>query len=59
MSIWTREGERLAEWGRGEKSEAPGEFRACPHGIWTDSHGDLYVSEVQTDGRIQKFVRQR
>ena len=59
VSIWTLEGEKLAEWGRGEKSEAPGEFRACPHGIWTDSHGDLYVSEVQTDGRIQKYVRQR
>ena len=23
-----------------------------------DSHGDLYVSEVGVDGRLQKFVRQ-
>lgn len=57
VSIWTLEGEKLAEWGKGEKSEVPGEFRACPHGIWADSHGDLYVGEVQTDGAIQKFVR--
>ena len=59
VSILTLEGKRLTDWGRGVKSETPGEFRACPHGIWTDSHGDLYVGEVQTDGRIQKFVRQR
>ena len=59
VSILTLEGKRLTEWGRGVKSETPGEFRACPHGIWTDSHGDLYVGEVQTDGRIQKFIRQR
>ncbi|OGG50535.1 MAG: hypothetical protein A3F84_20435 [Candidatus Handelsmanbacteria bacterium RIFCSPLOWO2_12_FULL_64_10] len=59
VSILTLEGRRLTDWGRGVKSETPGEFRACPHGIWADSRGDLYVSEVQTDGRIQKFIRQR
>lgn len=57
VSILNLEGERLAEWGRGERLDLPGEFLGCPHGIWTDSHGDLYVSEVQTDGRLQKFVR--
>ena len=59
VSIWTLAGEKLAEWGGGERSEVPGEFRACPHGIWTDSCGDLYVGEVQTDGALQKFVRQK
>lgn len=47
----------LAQWGGRRKSETPGEFRACPHGIWTDSQGDLYVGEVQTDGHLQKFRR--
>jgi len=57
VSLLNLAGERLAEWGCGERLDRPGEFLGCPHGIWTDSRGDLYVSEVQTDGRIQKFVR--
>ena len=58
VSIYTLDGELITEWGDGRKSERPGEFLACPHGIWMDSHGDLYVSEVQADARLQKFVRQ-
>ncbi len=58
ISILTLEGELLARWGRGERVDEPGEFLGCPHGIWTDSRGDLYVAEVQTDQRFQKFVRQ-
>ena len=57
VSIWTLDGELVTSWGGGRKSDRPGEFAACPHGIWRDSHGDLYVSEVQADGRLQKFVR--
>jgi len=57
VSIWTLDGELIAKWGGGQKSERPGEFIACPHGIWRDSRGDLYVGEVQADGRLQKFVR--
>ena len=45
--------------GNGVESEKPGEFLKCPHGAWLDSKGDLYVSEVQADARLQKFVRQR
>lgn len=59
VSILNLQGEVLARWGRGERVAEPGEFLGCPHGIWTDSGGDLYVSEVQTDGRFQKFVRRR
>jgi DNA-binding beta-propeller fold protein YncE len=59
VSILSLEGELLCRWGKGERLDAPGEFRGCPHGIWTDSRGDLYVSEVQTDQRVQKFIRQR
>ena len=59
VSIIDLQGEVITRWGRGERGDEPGEFLGCPHGIWTDSRGDLYVSEVQTDGRFQKFVRRR
>ena len=57
ISIYTLERELLSQWGGREKSEKPGEFIAYPHGIWGDSRGDLYVGEVQANGRLQKFVR--
>ena len=57
VSILNLQGELLCRWGRSERTDTPGEFKGCPHGIWTDSHGDLYISEVQTDGRAQKFIR--
>jgi DNA-binding beta-propeller fold protein YncE len=57
VTVLSPEGERLADWGGGVKSTKPGEFLACPHGIWGDSRGDLYVGEVQADGRLQKFAR--
>lgn len=55
VSILNLEGELLAQFG-GEKSNEPGQFVA-PHGIWTDSKGDLYVGEVLEGQRIQKFRR--
>jgi len=58
VSIYTLDQQLLAQWGGQVKSDKPGEFVACPHGIWVDSHGDLYVSEVQADGRLHKYVRQ-
>jgi len=59
VSIYTLDGELITRWGGGkQKSEVSGEFFGGPHGIWMDSHGDLYVSEVGVDGRLQKFVRQ-
>ena len=57
----------LARWGSPDPC-APGTF-ACPHGLWVDGRGDLYVGEVtQTalsrGGRwhpgchsLQKFTR--
>ena len=59
VRILTLEGEPLSQWGRGIRSDVPGEFRGCPHGIWVDSIGDLYVGEVQPGARLQKFIRQR
>ncbi len=58
VTILNLDGEVLSQWGSEEGSEVPGEFYACPHGIWTDSHGDLYVGQVPADGRLQKFIRQ-
>lgn len=58
VSIWSMDGEMLSAWGRLVESDKPGEFKKCPHGIWLDSQGDLYVSEVQADARLQKFIRQ-
>jgi streptogramin lyase len=59
VTILTLDGKILAQWGSQRGSEVPGEFFACPHGIWTDSRGDLYVGEVQADQRLQKFIRKR
>ncbi len=59
VTILTLDGEIITQWGSERGSTVPGEFFACPHGIWVDSQGDLYVSEVQADGRLQKFIRQK
>ncbi len=59
VSIMTLDGEVISQWGSERGSTVPGEFLACPHGIWLDSHGDIYVGEVQADARLQKFIRQR
>jgi streptogramin lyase len=58
VSIYTLDGKLITQWGGTRPSDEPGEFAAYPHGIWADSRGDLYVSEVQMNGRLQKFIRQ-
>ncbi len=59
ITIMTLDGEVVSRWGSEPGSSVPGEFMACPHGIWLDSRGDIYVGEVQADARLQKYVRQR
>ncbi len=59
ITILTLDGVVVSQWGSERGSTVPGEFLACPHGIWGDSHGDIYVGEVQADARLQKFIRQR
>ena len=52
ISILTLEGERLAQWG----SMA---YKSC-HGIWVDSHGDIYVVqpvEGAQGRRVVKYIR--
>lgn len=55
ITIMTLDGDIVARWG--ERGEAPGQFAASPHCCWVDSHGSLYVGEVVTPDRFQKFVR--
>ncbi|MBI2856135.1 MAG: hypothetical protein HYX93_04740 [Chloroflexi bacterium] len=57
VSILDLQGNILCRWG-GERSHEPGLFWG-PHGIWTDSQGDLYVAEVLEGQRVQKFKRVR
>jgi streptogramin lyase len=49
FSVLTLEGERLAHWGDPS-------FRSC-HGIWGDSHGDLYVVRAGPWGRRRRVVK--
>ncbi len=67
LTVRDLDGNVLSEWG-GPDPCAPGSF-ASPHGLWVDSHGDLYVAEVthtalSRDGKwhegchsLQKFAR--
>ena len=59
VSIHTLNGDLITRWGGGKAGDGPGEFRGGPHGLWVDSRGDIYVAEVQVDGWLHKFVRQR
>ena len=55
VSVLSYYGEVLARWG-GPKSHDAGQLIA-PHGICVDSRGDVYVAEVNTGRRFQKFLR--
>ena len=55
VAVLSLDGDLLSRWG--EKGDAPGQFAASPHSLWLDSRGDLYVGEVTTPDRFQKFVR--
>lgn len=45
VSVFDRDGRRLARWGGGADPCAPGDFFA-PHDLCLDSRGDLYLAEV-------------
>ncbi len=55
VTLMTLDGAILTRWG--ERGDAPGQFRASPHSCWVDSHGSLYIGEVTTHDRFQKFAR--
>jgi sugar lactone lactonase YvrE len=54
ISVYSLDGELLSRWG--DKGSAPGQFSDSPHGLCVDSRGDLYVCEVISQGRMQKFA---
>ena len=49
VSVLTLEGERLAQWGELK-------YRSC-HGIWVDSHKDLYVVTPGDWGKGRRVVK--
>jgi DNA-binding beta-propeller fold protein YncE len=49
ISVLTLDGERLVQWGDPA-------FRSC-HGVWADSHGDLYVVRAGSWGRRRRIVK--
>ena len=49
VSILTLDGERLARWG--------GPVHKSCHGIWGDSHGDIYVVQPGDWGRVRRVVK--
>jgi DNA-binding beta-propeller fold protein YncE len=55
ISAWTTDGALLMRWGA--TGSAPGQFLDCPHSLWIDPRGAIYVSEVVTPNRLQKFSR--
>ena len=49
ISLLTLDGERLARWGA--------EIHRSTHGIWADSHGDIYAVQPGEWGRIRRVVK--
>ncbi len=47
------EGERIGA--TGVSGSGPGEFPDCPHSIWISASGEVYVTEVVSHNRLQKF----
>ena len=55
MLLMTLDGEVIGQWG--EKGTGPGQFVGALHGLWFDSHGDLYIAEVVEQNRLLKYAR--
>jgi DNA-binding beta-propeller fold protein YncE len=55
IRIFADDGALIGE--TGEAGAAIGQFLDCPHSLWVDPWGDIYVSEVVTPDRLQKFRR--
>ena len=50
ISVLTLDGERLARWGEGPVMRST-------HGIWGDSHGDIYAVQPGEWGRVRRVVK--
>ena len=56
ISVRTLDGDILSEWG--SQGPGPDQFTDSPHSIRVDSRGDVYVSEVTAQNKVQKYTRQ-
>ena len=48
-------GNEIACWG--ERGDEPWQFSGGSHGLWIDSHGDIYVAQVGEVNAFNKFAR--
>jgi DNA-binding beta-propeller fold protein YncE len=55
VSVVGLDGVEIGHWG--EKGSEPWQFIGGPHGVWIDSHGDIYVAQVIVDNGINKYAR--
>ena len=55
MYILDPDGSEVAVWG--ERGHEPWQFIGGSHGLWIDSHGDIYVAQVGIANAINKFAR--
>ena len=55
VCVMSPDGKIIGRWGG--RGEGPGYFAGAPHGLWIDSHGDIYVAEVAAEEAIHKFAR--
>ena len=49
------DGELIGSWC--ERGPEPWQFTGGPHGLWIDSHGDLYVGQVGEPNGLNKYAR--
>ncbi|MBT5876060.1 MAG: hypothetical protein HOH43_21715 [Candidatus Latescibacteria bacterium] len=61
LSIYTMDQQLITQWGGRKPSDGPNGFLGGVHGIWMDSHGDLYTGEVLIDekSRMHKYIRKQ
>lgn len=55
VNLWSLEGDHIGNWG--ESGDEPWQFSGGPHGVWIDSHSDIYVAQVGAENAFNKFAR--
>ena len=57
QQVWltTLEGKYIGSWG--EHGSEPWQFKGGVHGLWIDSHGDIYVAQVDIPNIVNKYAR--
>lgn len=55
IHVMSLDGTLIGTWGK--NGDGPGDFGGYPHGIWMDSDGSVYVSDVGAHSAIRKFAR--